>query len=88
MLICYARVSTQEQNLDLQIMALKEAECKKIFIEKASAAQKDRSELKAAINYPRSGEDVLVVKKLDGLARSLKQLIETTRVNYYETLQL
>lgn len=77
MLIGYARVSTQEQNLDLQIMALKEAGCKKIFTEKASGAQRERPELKAAIDYARSGEDVLVVWKLDRLARSLKQLIET-----------
>ena len=77
MLIGYARVSTQEQNLDLQTTALKEAGCKKIFTEKASGAQRDRHELKAAINYARSKEDVLVVWKLDRLARSLKQLIET-----------
>jgi DNA invertase Pin-like site-specific DNA recombinase len=77
MLIGYARVSTQEQNLDLQIIALKEAGCEKIFTEKASGAQRDRPELKAAINYARSKEDVLVVWKLDRLARSLKQLIET-----------
>lgn len=77
MLIGYARVSTQEQNLDLQTTALKEAGCKKIFTEKASGASRDRPELKAAINYARSKEDVLVVWKLDRLARSLKQLIET-----------
>jgi DNA invertase Pin-like site-specific DNA recombinase len=77
MLIGYARVSTQEQNLDLQIIALKEAGCEKIFTEKASGAQRDRPELKAAIDYARSGEDVLVVWKLDRLARSLKQLIDT-----------
>jgi DNA invertase Pin-like site-specific DNA recombinase len=77
MLIGYARVSTQEQNLDLQTTALKEAGCKKIFTEKASGAQRDRPELKSAINYARSNEDVLVVWKLDRLARSLKQLIET-----------
>ena len=68
MLIGYARVSTQEQNLDLQIIALKEAGCEKIFTEKASGAQRDRPELKAAIDYARSSEDVLVVWKLDRLA--------------------
>ena len=77
MLIGYARVSTQEQNLDLQTIALKEAGCKKIFTEKASGAQRDRPELIAAMEYVRPGEDVLVVWKLDRLARSLKQLIET-----------
>ena len=77
MLIGYARVSTQEQNLDLQIIALQEAGCKKIFTEKASGGQRDRPELIAAMDYVRPGEDVLVVWKLDRLARSIKQLIET-----------
>jgi DNA invertase Pin-like site-specific DNA recombinase len=77
MLVGYARVSTQDQNLDLQITALKEAGCQKIFTEKASGAQRDRPELIAAMNYIRPGEDVLVIWKLDRLARSLKQLIET-----------
>lgn len=75
MLVGYARVSTQDQNLDLQIDALKAAGCEKIFIEKASGAQRDRPELQAAIEYARSG-DTLVVWKLDRLARSIKQLIE------------
>jgi DNA invertase Pin-like site-specific DNA recombinase len=86
MLIGYARVSTQEQNLDLQVKALEEAGCKKIFTEKASGAQRDRPELKAAINYARFNEDVLVVWKLDRLARSLKQLIET--VETFETQKI
>ena len=76
MLIGYARVSTQDQNPELQIDALKQAGCEKVFIEKASGAQRDRPELKAALDYMRSG-DTLVVWKLDRLARSLKQLIET-----------
>lgn len=76
MLVGYARVSTQEQNLDLQIDALKAAGCEKIFIEKASGAQRDRPELQAAIEYARNG-DTLIVWKLDRLARSIKQLIET-----------
>ena len=70
MLVGYARVSTQEQNLDLQIIALQEAGCKKIFTEKASGGQRDRPELIAAIDYVRPGEDVLVVWKLDRLAIS------------------
>jgi DNA invertase Pin-like site-specific DNA recombinase len=86
MLVGYARVSTQEQNLDLQINALKEAGCQKIFTEKASGAQRDRPELIAAMNYIRPGEDVLVVWKLDRLARSLKQLIET--VEKFETQKI
>ncbi len=70
MLIGYARVSTQEQNLDLQLNALEEIKCEKIFTEKASGAQRDRPELKSALEYMRAG-DVLVVWKLDRLARSL-----------------
>ncbi len=76
MKIGYARVSTQEQNLDLQIKALTEIGCNTIYQEKASGAQRDRPELMAALNYMREG-DTLVVWKLDRLARSLKQLIET-----------
>ena len=76
MLVGYARVSTQDQNPDLQLDALKKAGCEKVYIEKASGAQRDRPELKAAIDYMRAG-DTLVVWKLDRLARSIKQLIET-----------
>jgi hypothetical protein len=76
MLIGYARVSTQEQDLSLQLDALKAAECEKMFEEKASGAQRERPALQAALAYMRRG-DTLVVWKLDWLARSLKQLIET-----------
>jgi hypothetical protein len=76
MRIGYARISTQEQNLELQTDALKAADCERIFTEKASGAQRDRPELTAALGHLRAG-DALVVWKLDRLARSLKQLIET-----------
>jgi DNA invertase Pin-like site-specific DNA recombinase len=76
MLIGYARVSTDDQNPDLQLKALKAAGCKKVFVEKASGALRDRPQLAAAIDYARTG-DTIVVWKLDRLARSLKQLIET-----------
>jgi len=76
MKIGYARVSTQEQDLALQLDALRKEGCEKIFQEKASGAQRDRPELKAALGYMRKG-DTLVVWKLDRLARSMKQLIET-----------
>lgn len=76
MLVGYARVSTLDQNPALQIDALKGAGCERIFIEKASGAQRDRPELNAALNYVRAG-DILVVWKLDRLARSMRQLIET-----------
>ena len=76
MLVGYARVSTQDQNPQLQLDALATAGCARVFVEKASGAQRDRPELKAALGYMREG-DTLVVWKLDRLARSLKQLIET-----------
>ena len=79
MLVGYTRVSTQEQDLALQLDALKAAGCEKIFTEKASGAQRDRPALKAALDSMRTG-DTLVVWKLDRLARSLKQLIETVEV--------
>lgn len=76
MLVGYARVSTQEQDPALQLDALQAAGCERIFTEKASGAQRDRPQLQAALDYMRPG-DTLVVWKLDRLARSLKQLIET-----------
>lgn len=76
MKIGYARVSTRDQEAHLQTDALTEAGCERIFEEKASGAQRDRPELQRAVEYLRPG-DVLVVWKLDRLARSLRQLIET-----------
>src|SRR3954449_7551856 len=76
MLVGYARVSTQEQDLALQLDALHGAGCEKVYEEKASGAQRERPALRAALAYMREG-DTLVVWKLDRLARSLKQLIET-----------
>ncbi len=76
MLVGYARVSTQDQDLALQLDALRAAGCERLYTEKASGAQRDRPELKAALDYMRPG-DTLVVWRLDRLARSLKQLIET-----------
>ena len=74
--IGYARVSTLDQNLALQEDALKEAGCGKIFIEQMSGAVRDRPALLEVLYYARSG-DTLIVWKLDRLARSMKQLIET-----------
>jgi DNA invertase Pin-like site-specific DNA recombinase len=79
MLIGYARVSTRDQNYDLQLDALSDVGCKRIFEEKLSAANRDRPQLQAALDYVRAG-DTLVVWKLDRLARSLKQLIETVEM--------
>jgi DNA invertase Pin-like site-specific DNA recombinase len=72
----YARVSTLDQNPELQLDALKASGCSKLFVEKASGAKEDRPQLLAALGYLRDG-DTLVVWKLDRLARSMKQLIET-----------
>ena len=76
MRVGYARVSTQDQTPALQLDALKAAGCERVFQEKASGAQRDRPELAVALDYMRGG-DTLVVWKLDRLARSMKQLIET-----------
>lgn len=76
MLIGYARVSTLDQNPQLQIDALNDAGCVKIFSEKKSGANAKRVELQAALDYMREG-DTLVVWKLSRLARSIKQMILT-----------
>ncbi|WP_242225363.1 recombinase family protein [Bacillus cereus group sp. BfR-BA-01380] len=76
MLIGYARVSTNDQNLDLQKDALKQVGCKRIFTDVVSGATSSRSGLNEALGYVREG-DTLVVWKLDRLGRSLKHLIET-----------
>ena len=76
MLIGYARVSTRDQKPHLQMDALREAGCERIFEETASGTKRDRPELVAAYDYMRSG-DTLVVWKLDRLARSTRQLLET-----------
>jgi DNA invertase Pin-like site-specific DNA recombinase len=75
-LVGYARVSTADQNPALQVEALKAAGCRRIFKETASGALRERPELAKALDYLREG-DVLCVWKLDRLARSLRQLIET-----------
>lgn len=75
MLIGYARVSTPEQDLTLQIDALNAAGCEKLFTDKASGATVDRPGLVAALSHARSG-DCLVVWKLDRLGRTMKGLVE------------
>ena len=74
-LVGYARVSTRDQNPDLQIDALKAAGCTKIFTEQASSV-KERPQLAAALDYLREG-DTFIFWKLDRLGRSLKDLIHT-----------
>lgn len=72
-IIGYARVSTREQNLDLQLDALNKAGCNQIYEEKISGV-KERPELDKALAYLREG-DIFVIWKLDRLGRSLKELI-------------
>src|SRR5947199_10223925 len=74
--IGYARVSNQDQTLDLQKDALEKIGCTKIFTDTASGAKAERKGLEEALNYVRAG-DTLVVWRLDRLGRSLKHLIET-----------
>jgi DNA invertase Pin-like site-specific DNA recombinase len=74
MKIGYARISTQEQNLNLQEDALKAAGCEKIFVDKLSGATKERPGLIQSLEFLREN-DTLVVWRLDRLARSLKDLI-------------
>ena len=82
MLVGYARISTQDQQLELQRDALEKASCTKIFTDVASGAKAERDGLKAALEFVRKG-DTLVVWKLDRLGRSLKDLIE--RINELQT---
>lgn len=81
MLIGYARVSTDDQNLDLQNDALKQIGCDRIFTDKLGGAKAERPGLEEALTYTREG-DTLVVWRLDRLSRSLKTLIEM--VNHLE----
>ena len=74
-LIGYERVSTVDQNLDLQRDALTEAGCERIFTEKASGTTTSgRPQLQALLDYARAG-DVIVVWRLDRLARSVADLV-------------
>lgn len=77
MRVGYARVSTVDQNPELQLEALRNAGCERLFIEKASGARDDRPELARVLNDVLRDGDTLVVWKLDRLARSLKKLIAT-----------
>jgi DNA invertase Pin-like site-specific DNA recombinase len=75
MLIGYARVSTDDQDLALQRAALKGAGCRRIFEEKVSGATRDRPQLTRLLDHIRE-QDVLVVVRLDRLARSTRDLLE------------
>ncbi|EKN6178875.1 recombinase family protein [Yersinia enterocolitica] len=75
MMIGYARVSTQDQNLDLQTEALTRAGCEKIYEDKISGVRTERPGLVRTLEMLREG-DTLVVWKLDRLGRSVKQLVD------------
>ena len=72
--IGYARVSTQDQDLSLQLDALNDAGCNKIYKEKITGSKKERPQLQKMLGQLRKG-DVVVIWKLDRLARSLKDLV-------------
>src|SRR5690349_10886842 len=76
MLVGYARVSTQDQTLDLQKDALEKLGCSRIFTDMASGALVDRPGLENALNFMREG-DTLIVWRLDRLGRSLQHLLQT-----------
>lgn len=75
MIIGYARVSTQDQSPEFQVDALEKAGCEQVFQEKFTGSLRERPELSQCLRTLRKG-DVLVVWKLDRLARSLKDLVE------------
>jgi len=75
MLVGYARVSTEDQRLDLQLDALKGAGCEKVFSDQVSGAAATKAGLDDALAYVRSG-DTLIVWKLDRLGRTVKGLVE------------
>ena len=77
-LIGYARVSTEDQSLDMQLDALEQRGCAKVFAEKLSGKTKERPQLEAMLDYLRDGEDTVVIYKLDRLGRSMKDLLEIT----------
>ena len=76
MKIGYARVSTQDQKLDLQLKSLKTAGCQKIFREKVSGFCRQRPEFQRMLDQIRPG-DIIIVWKLDRLARSTQDLLNT-----------
>ena len=75
MLIGYARVSKEDQNLELQLQVLKDAGCNRIFSDKKSGAQNLRKRLEDSLSHLCPG-DTLVVWKLDRLGRTVKQLVD------------
>lgn len=79
MILGYARVSTEYQNLDAQLDALKAAGAQRIFSDKVSGSLRKRPELDRLLDQLREG-DVIVVTKYDRLARSLRDLLDIVQV--------
>ncbi|WP_159351550.1 recombinase family protein, partial [Roseomonas harenae] len=75
MLLGYARTSTDQQNHALQLDALRQAGCERVFVEVGSGARSDRAELAKLLEMARAGDQV-ICWRLDRLARSLKHLID------------
>jgi DNA invertase Pin-like site-specific DNA recombinase len=76
MIYGYARVSTDGQSVDAQVKQLRAAGCEKVFRETASGARSDRAQLRRALDQLGKG-DVLTVTRLDRLARSTRDLLNT-----------
>jgi DNA invertase Pin-like site-specific DNA recombinase len=76
MIYGYARVSTDGQSVDAQVRQLTRAGCKKVFRETASGAKTDRAQLRRMLEQIDAG-DVLMVTRLDRLARSTRDLLNT-----------
>ena len=87
MLIGYARVSTGDQSLTLQIDALEEAGCERVFQDQVSGIVNTRPNLNQALDFARPG-DTLIVWRLDRLSRSLRDLIETVTLLESRGVQL
>jgi DNA invertase Pin-like site-specific DNA recombinase len=86
MLIGYARVSTEEQSLDLQLDALKAAGCRRVFTDKVSTTKADHPGLAEAVSHLRD-RDVLVIWKLDRLGRTVKGLVDFVADLYERRIQ-
>ena len=87
MKIGYARVSTDAQETHLQMDALTRAKCSRVYEEKASGAKTDRPELMKLLDNARKG-DVVIVWKLDRLARSIRQLLDTAALLSERAIEL
>ena len=87
MLLGYARVSTNTQEHDLQLDALRAAGAERIFTETASGAKDDRPELRRLLDQARKG-DVVLVWKIDRLGRSLVHLVQTVQMLNDQGVQL